>query len=383
MLIFVYEQTRIASRKLGGIKMEQWKELLAKGYSDIKGLRSIFQLTESEVQGLSQIQESFPMFINPYYLSLIDLSDPNDPIRKMSIPSLYEAFRKGSLDTSGELKNTVFPGLQHKYKETALILSTNQCAMYCRHCFRKRLVGASESEIIRQLNDITSYIKEHKEITNVLISGGDAFMNSNATIERYLEALCDIPHLDLIRFGTRVPVVLPQRITSDKELQHILQHYSLVKRLYVVTQFNHPTEVTPEAEAAVDLLISQGIPVKNQTVLLNGVNDSARVMGELLKELTSIGVIPYYVFQCRPVAGVKEQFQVPLRTGSEIVRQTMEMQSGMGKCFRYVMSHVSGKIEILGSINKKEMLFKYHQAQDPCDSGRIFTRSVSSGQCWL
>ena len=363
--------------------MEHWQSILKKGYGDIEGLQRILGLSDSEVRELKSIQKSFPMFINPYYLSLIDLNDPDDPIRKMSIPGRYESSRIGSFDTSGEKANTVLPGLQHKYRETAMILSTNRCAMYCRHCFRKRLVGASGSGIIRQLNDITSYIKEHKEITNVLISGGDAFMNSNATIERYLEALCDIPHLDLIRFGTRVPVVLPQRITSDKELQHILQHYSLVKRLYVVTQFNHPTEVTPEAEAAVDLLISQGIPVRNQTVLLNGVNDSARVMGELLKELTSIGVIPYYIFQCRPVAGVKEQFQVPLRTGSEIVRQTMEMQSGMGKCFRYVMSHVSGKIEILGSINKKEMLFKYHQAQDPCDSGRIFTRSVSSEQCWL
>ena len=274
--------------------MKYWESLLAKGHHDIETLRSMFDFSDNEIQSLKKIQDQFPVFINPYYLSLIDLKDPEDPIRKMSIPGVYELNRSGSFDTSGEQSNTVLPGLQHKYKETALILSTNQCAMYCRHCFRKRLVGASEEEICGQLGSIASYIKGHPEISNVLVSGGDAFMNSNDMIAQYLQVLSDIPHLDFIRFGTRVPVVLPQRITSDDELSDILKVYSLKKKIYVVTQFNHPREVTDESASAIGRLLSLGIPVRNQTVLLKGVNDDSLIMGQLMKQLTAIGIIPYY-----------------------------------------------------------------------------------------
>lgn len=363
--------------------MEYWQDLIKKGYKGIRELQSYFQLSDAEVEKIERIQGCFPMFINPYYFSLIDRSDPDDPIRKMSIPSIFEANRSGSFDTSGELSNTVLPGLQHKYRETAMILSTNRCAMYCRHCFRKRLVGSSEEEINRRLDDMFGYISEHKEISNVLISGGDALMNSNETIERYLSLLCGIPHLDFIRIGTRTPVVLPHRICTDAELCSVLEKYSSKKQLYVVTQFNHPREITDEAKAAVKTLILLGVSVRNQTVLLKGVNDCAQTMGKLLKDLTAIGVSPYYVFQCRPVSGVKEHFQVPLRTGSAIIQQAMQMQNGIGKSFRYAMSHVSGKIEILGRLNDDEMLFKYHQAKDPEDAGRIFRRHISDDQCWL
>lgn len=363
--------------------MKYWESLLAKGHHDIETLRSMFDFSDNEIQSLKKIQDQFPIFINPYYLSLIDLKDPEDPIRKMSIPGVYELNRSGSFDTSGEQSNTVLPGLQHKYKETALILSTNQCAMYCRHCFRKRLVGASEEEICGQLGSIASYIREHPEISNVLVSGGDAFMNSNDTIAQYLQVLSDIPHLDFIRFGTRVPVVLPQRITSDEELSDIFKEYSPKKKIYVVTQFNHPREVTAESAAAIGKLLSIGIPVRNQTVLLKGVNDDSHVMGQLMRQLTAIGIIPYYIFQCRPVTGVMNHFQVPLKKGFQIVQDAMQMQNGQGKSFRFMLSHVSGKVEILGMIDEQRMLFKYHQAKAPSDAGRIFSREISETQCWL
>lgn len=363
--------------------MKYWESLLAKGHHDIETLRSMFDFSDNEIQSLKKIQDQFPVFINPYYLSLIDLKDPEDPIRKMSIPGVYELNRSGSFDTSGEQSNTVLPGLQHKYKETALILSTNQCAMYCRHCFRKRLVGASEEEICGQLGSIASYIREHPEISNVLVSGGDAFMNSNDTIAQYLQVLSDIPHLDFIRFGTRVPVVLPQRITSDEELSDIFKEYSPKKKIYVVTQFNHPREVTAESAAAIGKLLSIGIPVRNQTVLLKGVNDDSHVMGQLMRQLTAIGIIPYYIFQCRPVTGVMNHFQVPLKKGFQIVQDAMQMQNGQGKSFRFMLSHVSGKVEILGMIDEQRMLFKYHQAKAPSDAGRIFSREISETQCWL
>ena len=257
--------------------------------------------------------------------------------------------------------------------------------MYCRHCFRKRLVGLTEDEICSKIGEITSYILKHPEINNVLISGGDAFMNSNETISRYLSALCSIPHLDFIRFGTRTPVVLPQRITSDSELTDLLRIYSQKKKIYVVTQFNHPKEITYESTAAVEALLTNGIPVRNQTVLLKGVNDDSSVLGQLLRQLTSIGVLPYYVFQCRPVTGVMNHFQVPLRRGYRIVQDASQMQNGQGKSFRFMMSHVSGKIEILGPLDgdHENMLFKYHQAKDPADAGRIFARKIAEDQCWL
>ena len=363
--------------------MNQWQTLLAQGYDDIGSLQKIFSFSADEMAALRSIQEQFPAYVNPYYLSLIDPDDPDDPIRKMSIPSVHELNRTGSFDTSGEHSNTVLPGLQHKYRETALLLSTNQCAMYCRHCFRKRLVGSSEDEIAARLDEIVSYIKEYPEISNVLISGGDAFMNSNDTIGRYLSALCAIPHLDLIRFGTRVPVSLPQRITSDEELTDLLRVYSARKKIFVVTQFDHPHEITPESTAAVETLLELGIPVRNQTVLLKGVNDDSRVLGRLLRQLTSIGVLPYYVFQCRPVTGVMDHFQVPLREGYRIVNGAMQMQNGQGKGCRFMLSHVTGKIEILGELSDKQMLFKYHQAKDAENAGRIFTREIEDGRCWI
>ena len=206
--------------------MEHWKTILSHGYSDIGQVRSFFRISDEEVSALQQVQKRFPMYTNPYYLSLIDTADAEDPIRKMSLPNVFELKEGGVPDTSGEQDNTVLPGLQHKYKRTALILSTNQCAMYCRHCFRKRMVGLSEKEVCKRIEDIAEYIAAHKEINNVLISGGDAFMMSNDSIRRLLSELCNIPHIDLIRFGTRTPVVLPQRITTDPALLKILKAYS-------------------------------------------------------------------------------------------------------------------------------------------------------------
>lgn len=363
--------------------MKVWQELLQQGYDDMRELQKRFRIGDEEMAQLLEIQEKFPMYVNPYYFSLINPEDPNDPIRKMSIPSLSELLAGGAKDTSGEQDNTVMTGMQHKYRQTVLILSTNQCAMYCRHCFRKRMVGLTSEETARYISDMAQYVREHEEVDNVLISGGDAFLNSNEIIKRYLEEFCDIPHLNLIRFGTRTPVVLPQRITADPELTEILNRYGEHKQIYVVTQFNHPNEVTDEAKVAVRTLLRAGVVVKNQTVLLKGINDTPEVLGTLLQKLLAAGVVPYYVFQCRPVQGVYSQFQVPLREAYRIVEGAKAMQDGQGKCIRYAMSHVTGKIEILGDLGDGRMLFKYHQAKYPQDSGRIFIQRVEDGQCWL
>ena len=346
-------------------------------------LRDYLHLTPDDEAKMEAILEHYPMSIPSYYLSLINFDDPNDPIKKMCIPSIQETDLSGAFDTSGEAENTVIEGMQHKYKQTAMILSTNHCAMYCRHCFRKRLVGLSDGEVLKHLDEMRDYISQHKEITNVLVSGGDSFMNSNATLRRYLETLTSIEHLTFIRFGTRVPVVLPQRITQDEELQEILRSFALKKQIHIVTQFNHPNELTKEATDAVKCLTRLGIPVRNQSVLLRGVNDVPEVLASLLNGLVANGVAPYYLFQCRPVTGVKSQFQVPLEEGLQIVEETKKQLSGFGKAFRYAMSHVTGKVEILGKTSGGEMVFKYHQAKDLEDCGRLFTVKLREGQCWL
>ena len=360
-----------------------WKDILDHSIRDVDELRKNLALTEAEAQQMGRIIQRYPLCVNPYYLSLIDRDDPNDPIRKMCIPDIHEFSEGGQADTSGEADNTVIQGMQHKYRQTALILSTNQCAMYCRHCFRKRMVGASSDEVARQIPAMAEYVREHTEINNVLISGGDAFMNADETIEKYLRCFTEIPTLDFIRFGTRIPVVLPQRIVQDDKLLGILETYGRKKQIIIVTQFNHPRELTPDAVQAIKALGSVGCIVRNQTVLLKGINDHADVLAQLMNGLVSNGVIPYYIFQCRPVEGVQNQFQVPLLRGVNIVENAKRQMNGQSKSVRYAMSHPTGKIEILGKTGPNQMLFNYHQAKYPQDHSRIFTQNVDDTQCWL
>ena len=340
-------------------------------------------LGAEDIHVLEDISVRYPIRTTPYYLGLIDPDDPSDPIRKMCLPGKLEYETGGAEDTSGEGDNTVLPGMQHKYRQTALILSTNQCAMYCRHCFRKRLVGYSSDEIAIHLDAMAEYVASHPEITNVLISGGDSFMNDNAVIRRYLETFSSIPSLGYIRFGTRTPVVLPERIWGDEELLSLLRDYSRIRQIYVVTHFNHPHELTQESRRAVRCLIDAGCIVRNQTVLLKGVNDDPAVLTDLWNQLAAAGVIPYYVFQCRPARGVLNEFQIPLLRGSGIIEDARTRISGQAKSLRYVFSHVTGKIEILGRVNENELLLKYHQARQYKDANRIFTYAPAEDQCWI
>ena len=210
----------------------------------IDQLKEFVDLSPQEEKKLRKITKKHPMFVTPYYMSLIDWNNPNDPIRKMSIPSVNELNLQGSYDTSGEAENTKMTGLQYKYHETALILATNKCAMYCRHCFRKRLVGLSTEEIINRFEDAAAYIKQHPCINNVLVSGGDPLVLDNRVIEKLLCILSEIPHIKFIRFGSRAPVTFPSRFNDKKLLQILSKHSRPDRRIYVVTQFNHPREIS-------------------------------------------------------------------------------------------------------------------------------------------
>lgn len=340
-------------------------------------------IKENEIEGLQKIIERYPMSVTNYYLNLIKEPNLSDPIYKMSIASLAESCQDGSADTSGEASNTVSEGIQHKYDNTVLILSTNVCAMYCRHCFRKRLVGLSEDETLSFTDKALDYISEHPETDNVLVTGGDAFMNTNKVIERYLSRLSQIDHIKFIRFGTRTPVVFPQRISQDDDLLTLLGEYTQKKAVYVVTQFNHPNELTDEARLAIEKLRKRGVPVLNQTVLLHGINDDSEILKTLFNGLVEMGVSPYYLFHCRPVKGVKGFFAIPLLKGVDIADETKAKLSGVAKRFRYAMSHVKGKIEIIGKTSEDMLLLKQHQAKDNSNINKLFTVKVDKNDMWI
>jgi len=361
--------------------MPEHKEL-EKSISTVKQLKNYVDLSLDEEEQLEQVVQVHPMRVSPYYLSLIDWNDPHDPIRKMAVPSGEELNLEGFYDTSGEAENTKMPGLQHKYSETALILATNRCAMYCRHCFRKRLVGLPSDEILKRFEEAAEYIAKHEEINNVLISGGDPLVLKTEIIERFLEALAKIDHINFIRIGSRVPATLPARLDGPRLLALFKKYSKSGKRLYVVTHFNHPREITPQSIRAVSNLIKTGVLLSNQTVLLRGVNDNPETLASLMNRLVSIGVTPYYVFQCRPVKRVKHQFQVPICEGLRIVEKAKANCNGHSKRFKYVMSHKTGKIEILG-IMDGEIYFKYHEAKNRENLGVMFKRRVDEEAGWL
>jgi len=360
-----------------------WRNALKNNVTTLEQLKKYVDLPPEDQKRLKRVIERHPMSITRYYLSLIDWSDPDDPLRKMAVPSVEELNLSGSYDTSGERKNTKMPGLQHKYSQTALILATNKCATYCRYCFRKRLVGLPTEEVIHRFSMAVNYIKKHTEINNVLISGGDPFMLSTRVIEKFLEKLSVIPHLDFIRFGTRVPVTFPERISEDKDLLKLLERYAFRnKKIYIVTQFNHPREITDMSKDAIDMLTRSGIIVNNQSVLLRGVNDNPDILAELQNKLVGIGVNPYYVFQCRPVKRVKHQFAIPLYKGYWIVEEAKKKLNGHSKRFRYVMSHRTGKIEIVGIMND-EIYLKYNQAENDKNIGKFFKKKLNKKATWL
>jgi len=363
--------------------VKQWQSELKNGIREVQDLTPFFGWDAKEQCERSHVADRYPMMITPYYLSLVDPDDPEDPIRRMCVPSTDELAPGGSFDTSGEESNTKQEGLQHKYQQTVLLLSTNQCAMYCRHCFRKRLVGLSDQELNKRVDEAAEYVRQHPEVHNVLVSGGDALLNSNQIIQRYLEELTAVEHVNYIRFGSRTPVVLPSRIYGDQELLDLLETYGKKKTLSVVTQFNHPRELTEEAAKAIRALLERGVQVRNQTVLLRGVNDDSKTLAQLLSGLTRLGVVPYYIFQCRPVTGVQGRFQVPIREGIRIVDGAKSMVDGFSKGVRYAMSHPEGKIEILCELENGEVLFKFHQSKRPENHARAFTWQLSESDTWL
>jgi KamA family protein len=334
-------------------------------------------LSEKERQELKEVIEKFAFRTNDYYVSLIDWNDPDDPIRKISIPSRDELEVWGKLDASNEKKYVKVRGLEHKYKDTVVVLTTNVCAMYCRFCFRKRLFINKGDEIALNIEQDLEYIRKHPEINNVLLTGGDPLILATSKLEKILKELNNIPHVKIVRIGSKIPASNPYRIINDSYLLELFEWFnsSTGKKLYLMTHFNHPKEITNVAKKAISLVQKTGTITYNQTPILKGINDNAETIKTLIEELSFIGVTPYYLFQCRPVVGNK-MFSTRIEDTIDIIETARAKVSGLAAKVRYVMSHETGKIEILGK-TKEHIFFRYHRAADPENSGKfmVFKRN--------
>jgi KamA family protein len=345
-------------------------------------IEQLEQLSEEERKHLQEVTNTFPFRSNDYYLSLIDWDDPDDPLRTIIIPHSHELAQWGRLDPSDEESYTIIPGLEHKYNSTALLLISNVCEGICRYCFRKRVFIDKQSSYLHDSAAAMQYIKEHQEITNVLLTGGDPFVQETSKLENIINQLRKIEHVQIIRIGTKVPAFNPHRIIEDPALPEMISKYSTEqKKIYIMTHFDHPHELTDVAIKSVNLLHKAGGILANQTPLIRGVNSDPEVLAELLGKLSFIGVVPYYIFQCRPATGNKA-YTVPIEEGYEIVEQAKSLVSGLAKRARYTMSHTTGKIEILGK-TKEFVYFKYHRAAVDQDSGRFLVFKSNPNAYWF
>ncbi|MDF2685952.1 MAG: kamA [Clostridia bacterium] len=321
-----------------------WKWQFAHRITNTEALAKVIDLSEQDKADITECLEHFRMAITPYYASLIKTSDKNDPIRRQAVPSIDETYSCDNdlSDPLNEEGDSPVSHIVHRYPDRVLFLVTFKCAMYCRHCTRRRVVGEEDKIITeKELKPALDYIRSHTEIRDVLISGGDPLVMSTEKLEHIISGLRCIPHVDIIRIGTRVPVVMPMRITP--ELVDMLKKY---QPIWINTHFNHPNEITPDSERACAAIIDAGIPLGNQSVLLRGINDNAEVMKELLLKLVHMRVRPYYLYQCDLSRGISH-FRTDVETGIDIMHKLTGNISGYAVP-KYVIDapHGGGKIPI-------------------------------------
>jgi lysine 2,3-aminomutase len=304
---------------------EDWHWQVKNRIQSVEQLDKYVDLNQEEKDDINQVLLKFRMAITPYFFSLIDINNPECPIRKQSIPSLNEmnVSENDMVDPLAEDTDSPVDGLTHRYPDRVLFLITDMCSMYCRHCTRRRFAGQSDQRMPKdRIDKAIQYISEHEEIRDVLLSGGDALLVSDNLLEDIIKRLRAIDHVEIIRIGTRTPVVLPQRITQ--EFVDMLKKYHPI---WLNTHFNHYDEITVESKAAIDRLADAGIPLGNQSVLLKGVNDTVEIMKTLVQRLAMIRVRPYYIYQCDLSLGI-EHFRTPVSKGIEIIEGLRGHTSG-------------------------------------------------------
>ena len=302
-----------------------WRWQVRNRVETLEELKKYIELTPAEEEGVKKSLATLRMAITPYYLSLIDPNNPSCPIRRQAIPTAAEVHQSPAdlLDPLHEDEDSPVPGLTHRYPDRVLFLITDMCSMYCRHCTRRRFAGQNDCESTQdRIQAAIDYIARTPQVRDVLLSGGDALMVGDKMLESIIQRLRAIPHVEIIRLGTRTPVVCPQRITDD--LVNMLKKYHPI---WLNTHFNHPNEVTEESMAACARLADAGIPLGNQTVLLRGVNDDTEIMKQLVHDLVRMRVRPYYIYQCDLSMGL-EHFRTPVSKGIEIIENLRGHTSG-------------------------------------------------------
>ena len=307
---------------------EQWNDWhwqVANRLDSVEKIKQVINLTPQEEEDIAKVLNGFRVGITPYYASLMDPDDPYCPVRMQAVPTIAETHRGEAdmLDPLHEDEDSPAPGLTHRYPDRVLFLITDQCSMYCRHCTRRRLAG--ETDGARSMDDINAcieYIRKTPVVRDVLLSGGDCLCVEDDVLEYIISELRKIEHVEIVRLGSRTPVVMPQRITDD--LCNMLKKYHPI---WLNTHFNHPKEMTPEASAACQKLADAGIPLGNQSVLCRGINDDVHVMRNLMHVLVKNRVRPYYIYQCDLSLGI-EHFRTPVSKGIEIIEGLRGHTSG-------------------------------------------------------
>jgi lysine 2,3-aminomutase len=351
-----------------------WKEQLKKRITTLDEVSKYINLSVSEKRAIGYSKGRLKMAITPYFAGLMDKNNPNCPIRKQAIPAVeeFQTSVHELSDPCGEEHDTVAPGLVHRYPDRVLFLVTDACAMYCRHCTRRRIVGASEAALTDEnLETAIAYIREHKEVRDVLISGGDPLLLSDERLDAIISRIRSVPHVEIVRIGTRAPVTMPQRITKNL-CDTLKKHHPL----FMSVHFNHPKEITPEVRNACAMLAEAGIPLGSQTVLLKGINDKPAIMTELMHKLLSIRVRPYYIYQCDLAPGT-DHFRTPLQSGIRIIEAMRGHTTGYAvPSFVIDAPGGGGKIPVAPdyviSKNKKAVILKNFQ-------GKVFVYPQQSG----
>ncbi len=293
-----------------------WHWQVRNRITSVEDLKKYIPLTDKEESQIAAVLGKFRMAITPYYLCLIDPENPNCPIRQQAIPSVMEMTigKNDMLDPLDEDIDSPVPGLTHRYPDRVLFLITDMCSMYCRHCTRRRFAGQHDHESSQErINKAIDYIRKTPQVRDVLLSGGDALLMSDERLEAIIKELRSIDHVEIIRIGTRTPVVMPQRITEN--------FVSMIKKyhpIWINTHFNHYDEFTVESKQAIDRLADAGVPLGNQSVLLRGVNDCVHIMRRLVTGLAQMRIRPYYLYQCDLSLGI-EHFRTPISKGIEII----------------------------------------------------------------
>jgi KamA family protein len=339
-------------------------------------------LSPEERMRLAPVAERYVFRLNSYYAELINWDDPGDPLRRLVIPLASELNDWGDLDASGEASYTPVRGCQHKYTDTALLLVNEVCGAYCRYCFRKRLFMNGNADATMDYRPGLEYIKEHEEITDVLLTGGDPLVMSTRRLADVVADVSAVPHVRIVRIGSKMTAFNPYRIIDDPLLLRLISETCASGvRVYVMNHFDHPRELTPAAREAIRLLKEAGAENVNQCPIVRGVNDRAQTLSTLFRELAVIGCHQYYVFQGRPTAG-NEPYEVPIVRGLHVFLEANRQVSGLAKRARFAMSHRSGKIEILG-VDDLYLYMRYHRAHRKEDYGRMVVALRDEEVYWL